>query len=66
LNEEWQWQRSVYDEDGKIFSRIYTEIKNVNIFNKNDWPQLISFFKKNIIALDEFWNDVKVIFEMMR
>ncbi|MGN6617544.1 MAG: DUF4268 domain-containing protein [Ilyomonas sp.] len=56
----------MYDDHGNIISRIYTEIKNVNIFNKNDWPQLISFFKKNMIALDEFWNNVKAIFEALR
>lgn len=66
LNEEWEWRKFIYDDHGNIISRIYTEIKNVNIFNKNDWPQLISFFKKNMIALDEFWNNVKAIFEALR
>lgn len=66
LNEEWEWQKFVQDDNGNTISRIYTEIKNVNLFNKNDWPQLISFFKKNMIALDEFWDNAKDVFEALR
>ena len=62
--EEWTWQTNVEDENGKFISRIYTEILNVNIFNKADWPALISFFKPRIIALDEFWNNVKHGFDV--
>lgn len=66
LNEEWHWEKNVMDEHGRMISRIYTQIEKVNVFNRNDWPKLISFFKKNIIALDEFWNSVKDVFESMR
>lgn len=66
LNEEWIWHLHVSDEQGKIISRIYTELENISIFNQSDWPQLISFFKPRIIALDEFWNNTKHVFEAMR
>lgn len=66
LKEEWFWQLYIKDEDGKTISRIHKSINNVNIFNKNDWSQLISFFKPRIIALDEFWSTSKQIFEAMR
>ena len=64
LEEEWQWQLYVKDENGKFISRIYTEMQGVNIFNKNDWPALISFFKPRIIVLDKFWNEVKHGFDV--
>ncbi|MET3980094.1 hypothetical protein ABIB62_002563 [Mucilaginibacter sp. UYP25] len=64
LGEEWQWQLHTTDDYGKTISRIYTEISPVNIFQKDNWPTLISFFKPRIIALDEFWSDVKVAFEV--
>jgi hypothetical protein len=64
LDEEWQWALHSTDEYGKTVSRIYTELSPVSIFQKEDWPKLISFFKPRIIALDEFWNDVKVAFEV--
>ncbi len=64
LGEEWQWNLHTADDYGKSISRIYTEISPVSIFQQQDWPILISFFKPRIIALDEFWSDVKVAFEV--
>ena len=66
LGEDWIWELHHFNEEGKTISRIYAEIKEVSIFNKNDWPALISFFKPRIIALDEFWNDVKEAFEALK
>ena len=66
LQEEWNWQLHARDEHGKYISRIYIETGHINIFDKNDWPQLISFFKPRIIALDEFWSTAKHVFESMR
>lgn len=63
LGEEWDWVLHTSDESGKTISRIYTEIKKVSIFNKDDWPTLISFFKPRIIALDEFWSNAKYSFD---
>jgi hypothetical protein len=66
LNEEWIWRLHGSDENGKVISRIYKEINNVSVFNQNDWPALISFFKPRIIALDEFWSSAKYGFEALR
>ena len=63
VGEPWQWQPDIADENGNIISRIGIELKNVNIFNTNDWPAIISFFKPRIMALDSFWNMVKFGFE---
>jgi hypothetical protein len=66
LKEEWTWQLHKYDENGKPVSRIFKEKNEVSIFQKQDWPALISFFKPRIIALDEFWSSVKYAFESLR
>ena len=66
LKEDWEWQLHTYDETGKVISRIYKTIQGVNIFKKDDWPALISFFKPRIIALDEFWSSAKYGFEALR
>lgn len=66
VGEEWNWQLHTTDEHGKTISRIYTELSGVNIFKKEDWPRLISFFKPRIIALDEFWSTVRYGFEALR
>lgn len=64
--EEWLWEMQHTDESGKTYSRIYRQLNGVSIFNKNDWPALISFFKPGIIALDEFWTMVKDSFEGLK
>ncbi len=66
LNEEWDWQLHTTDGYGKTISRIYKEISPVNVFDNNDWPQLISFFKPRIIALDEFWSDARYGFDALK
>jgi len=65
LAEEWIWISSQHNESGKQISVIYTELPHVNIFSKAQWPELISFFKPRIIALDEFWSSAKYAFEAL-
>ncbi|WP_316803993.1 DUF4268 domain-containing protein [Pedobacter nototheniae] len=63
MNEEWDWSLNFTDEYGKTVSQIFIELKGVNIYNRQHWPELISFFKPRIIALDDFWDNVKPVFE---
>jgi hypothetical protein len=63
LGEVWEWILQTKDENGKTISRIYTELSPVNLFNRDDWPELISFFKPRIIALDEFWSKARYVFD---
>ncbi|MEJ2879819.1 DUF4268 domain-containing protein [Pedobacter sp. GR22-6] len=66
LEEEWDWQLHTQDEYGKTITRIGITLQHVSIFKQEDWPALISFFKPRIIALDEFWTDVKDAFEVFK
>jgi len=66
VDEQWNWQLHTFDEQGRIISRIYIEKSGVSIYQKKDWPELISFFKPRIIALDTFWSSVKYVFENLR
>jgi hypothetical protein len=66
LQEDWEWQLHTRDESGKTVSRIFKQVDCISIFNKNDWPALISFFKPRIIALDEFWSDAKYAFDALK
>lgn len=66
VGEEWIWDLHTYDENGKVISRIYTELRGVSVFKQDDWPALISFFKPRIMALDAFWNDAKYSFDELR
>jgi hypothetical protein len=60
---KWIWVPDDQDEEGRPLSRIYQTLEPVNIFNKQDWPALISFFKERIIAFDAFWSEAKYGFE---
>jgi hypothetical protein len=62
--EEWLWQPVFINERNNNICRIYKEIKGVSVFNKEDWPIIISFFKPRIIALDKFWSIAKEIIEL--
>lgn len=63
LGEDWDWQLLESDEDGKPVSRISKKLPGVNIFRLDDWPTIISFLKPRIIALDQFWHQVKDQFD---
>lgn len=65
LAETWEWQLHTTDANGKVISRIFKEIRPVNVFNQDEWPALISFFKPRIIALDEFWTNARYSFDSM-
>jgi Domain of unknown function (DUF4268) len=62
LGEPWKWQLHV-TVDGKVISRIYKQLPGVSVLNKDQWPDLISFFKPRMIALDAFWENAKYSFE---
>lgn len=66
LGEEWNWQLHTQDEYGSTISRIDKTFPGISILKKEDWPDLISFFKPRIIALDEFWSNAKYFFEAIQ
>ena len=66
LEEEWEWQLHANVAEDKIVSRIYKEMSGVSVFNKDQWPDLISFFKPRIIALDGFWENAKYSFNGLK
>lgn len=66
VREEWHWEPTAVNEHGQPLSCIYQELQPVNLFNRDDWPALISFFKPRLIALDEFWSEAQYAFEALR
>jgi hypothetical protein len=65
LHEEWDWLLNVAANHGKTASKIQKQLHGVSVFNRNEWPGLITFFKPRIIALDNFWSNVKDGFESL-
>jgi hypothetical protein len=66
LNEQWDWQPMATNAFGKQVARIEYVLPNVSVYNQQQWPAIIAFLKPRIMALDEFWTDVKPIFEDLK
>lgn len=66
LTENWDWSPEYYDDYGKKTARISTSIAGISIFKKEDWPELISFLKPRLMALDEFWSTAKYAFDIFK
>ncbi|WP_461788057.1 DUF4268 domain-containing protein [Pedobacter sp.] len=62
-NEVWNWQLNGTNSFDKQVVRIECTLPKVSVFNQQHWPDIIAFLKPRIIALDEFWTDVKPVFE---
>lgn len=65
LEEEWEWEEQV-SVNNKVISRIYKELPGANVMNKDEWPDLISFFKPRMIKLDAFWENGKWSFDGLK
>lgn len=63
VGEEWNWKLHQKNEFGQAVSRIEKILPTVTVMDSEDWPDIIAFLKPRIIALDEFWNNVKPGFE---
>lgn len=61
--EEWDWKLHSTNEMGQTISKIEKILPDVNVMEEGDWPAIISFLKPRLIALDEFWDNVKPGFE---
>jgi hypothetical protein len=62
----WNWEPLKLNSNGQLISKIYIDKTGLNILNRNDWSELITFFKANMIVLDKFWNSVKYSFEALK
>ena len=60
---EWKYEKEYLKYTGKTISFISAELKAVNLYNEAEWPEIISFIKKQLMALDLFWNEYKPEFE---
>ncbi|MGM0944303.1 MAG: DUF4268 domain-containing protein [Bacteroidota bacterium] len=63
VGEEWTWKLHQENEFGQFISKVEKVKEGLNVMEEKDWPEIISFLKPRIIALDEFWDLVKPGFE---
>lgn len=48
-------------ENQKEISRVYLELHNVSIHNKNTWQQTMVFLNENMLKLEDFFDDYQEI-----
>ena len=66
LGEAWTWEPAALDAHGQALARIGTVLRPANVFERESWPALISFFKPRLLALDAFWTDAQWSFEALK
>jgi hypothetical protein len=59
----WQWQPLFHLDDGRAISRIYRELRGVNIYAPQDWPQIFAFLADCMVPLDAVWADCNEVFK---
>lgn len=62
---EWLVDKSFWKNEVCLM-RLFTFLPNVNIYNKDHWPQMITFFKSGMIDLDTAWVNYQPVLEMMQ
>ncbi|WP_410219959.1 DUF4268 domain-containing protein [Pedobacter sp.] len=63
LSEEWEWLPDTINTQSVPIAKVFAERSGLSVYNQQQWPEIISFLKYRIIALDEFWTNVKPVFE---
>lgn len=61
---DWHWNAPANDKTLHP-ACLQKTLEPVSVFQKTDWPEMIAFFKDNMIALDSFWTEVRPVFEML-
>ncbi|WP_162417702.1 DUF4268 domain-containing protein [Cyclobacterium roseum] len=63
LDESWTWLPSREADTLDAGYKVEKCLPGVNVLDKNDWPEIISFLKPRIIGLDAFWSQAQYGFE---
>ncbi|HML58886.1 MAG TPA: DUF4268 domain-containing protein [Ferruginibacter sp.] len=61
---EWLTDTAYWKNDTCLM-RLFAFLPDVNLYNTNHWPQIISFFKAAMIAIDAAWVNYQPVLEMM-
>jgi hypothetical protein len=61
LGKELKWELEHILPTGKSISRISLEKPGVSIYNKETWTEIFPFFYKNMIKIEEFFEEYRDI-----
>ena len=57
------WEELAFNKYQQPISRMYIELPDVSIYNKDDWQSAFQFFEKKMTGLHEFWEEFSEIFK---
>ncbi len=49
------------EDSGQEVCRVYTQLENVDIHNRNQWPDIYNFFIENMLRLEENFSNISDI-----
>ncbi|MFC4025851.1 DUF4268 domain-containing protein [Zunongwangia endophytica] len=49
--------------EGKLISRAFVELNNVNIYNEENWPKVKAFLAENMLQMELFFLEFKDFIE---
>lgn len=55
----WMMDEAFVAEGGNTIATVYQSKNGLSVLNKEQWPEIISFLKPRIIALDAWWSFAK-------
>ena len=58
-----QFEEYVFLENETEISRVYVQLNNVSIHNKNTWQETMVFLNKNMIQFEAFFRDFEDVFK---
>jgi hypothetical protein len=50
-------ERNFYLDSGKVISRIWIELLDVSLNNRNTWPSIFDFFSNHMNKFESFFNE---------
>ncbi len=53
--EDAVFERDFYLENGKTVSRVWVQLDNISVNNRNSWPQIFDFFNEKMSAFELFF-----------
>jgi hypothetical protein len=61
MNHETSWLEELYSDEGRVFSRIMWELKDVNYYTDADQIVIFEFLKDRLVEFDVFYQEYKEI-----
>ena len=52
-----EWELEHILPSGKSISRISVKMQGVNLYNRDDWPDVFKFFYRNMMKLEAFYEE---------